>query len=154
MKRIAKPFSIDVRQCTFMCAQRAAHRLVQIYDHAFQRVGLTSVQFGLLAYLYQTKSKGPGGASLSAIAEFAWLHGRALHRELRGLKALGLVAYTVDPADRRVRVVLITDKGCAKLRKAVPFWHHAQGRVREALGAEVAAELNDMLDLTLTKLET
>jgi DNA-binding MarR family transcriptional regulator len=154
MKRIVLPVNIGVRRCTFMRAQRAAHRLIQVYDRALEPVGLTNAQFALLAYLYRSKGEGLDGASLSALAEFSGLHRRALHRELRPLKASGLVAYAINPDDRRSRAVSITDKGCIKLNEARPFWRRAQTQLRETLGAEAALELDRLLDRALVKLKT
>ena len=75
-----------------------------------------------------------------------------LNRNLKPLEAKALVGNAADPADRRVRTVLITEKGQAKLQKAVPFWRRAQAQVEEALGAEAALALNGLLDLSSAKL--
>jgi DNA-binding MarR family transcriptional regulator len=58
----------------------------------------------------------------------------------------------VDGSDRRIRAVIITPKGLAKLRKAIPLWRRAQKRLEAALGAEATRALNDLLDLASTKL--
>jgi DNA-binding MarR family transcriptional regulator len=65
-----------------------------------------------------------------------------------------LITNAADQTDRRIRAVLITRKGRAKLRSAITFWHRAQGRVQDALGADVTATLNGLLDLTSDKLKT
>jgi DNA-binding MarR family transcriptional regulator len=152
MKRRASPLDTDIHRCTFMCAQRASHRLMQIYDRALEPVGLTNAQYSFLAYLYRLKGRGIECSPESALAERVGLQRRALHRELQPLKTSGLVAEAAG--DRRVRAVLITDKGCAKLRKARSFWRRAQSQVKQALGVEATLALNGLLDLTLAKLET
>jgi DNA-binding MarR family transcriptional regulator len=137
-----------------MCAQRASHYLMQIYDRALEPVGLTNAQYSFLAYLYRLKREGINCAPESALAERVGLYRRAMHRELEPLKALGLVAQATFPGDRRVRAVLITDKGCATVRKARLFWRRAQSQVQQALGVEATLALNRLLDLTLAKLKT
>jgi len=76
-----------------------------------------------------------------------------LNRDLKPLRAQGLVADAIDASDRRVRALTITGKGRARLRKAVPFWRAAQKRLEAALGADVARRLNEALDRAVARLQ-
>jgi DNA-binding MarR family transcriptional regulator len=134
--------------CTCLRARRAARRLTQIYDGALAPVELTVNQFGLLAHL-----DGAGGLSIGALADAIGKHPSTVNRDLKPLRAQKLVADASDPVDRRVRAVAITAEGRARLRKALPLWRRAQARVRDALGAEVMRELNQLLDLTAARLK-
>jgi DNA-binding MarR family transcriptional regulator len=133
--------------CTCLRARRTTRQLTQIYDQALEPVGLTVNQFGLLANL-----DGRGRVSIGALAELAGKHPSTLNRDLKPLKAQHLVTDVADPADRRVRAILITRKGATKLRKALPFWRRAQSQVEATLGAELARALNGLLELASVKL--
>jgi DNA-binding MarR family transcriptional regulator len=82
------------------------------------------------------------------------MHPTTLNRDLKPLRAQGLVADAADASDRRARALVITGKGRARLRKAIPFWRHAQARLEGALGAELARALTDVLDSASTKLQS
>jgi len=80
------------------------------------------------------------------------MHPSTLSRDLKPLRNQGLVAEDLDPGDLRVRCVLITKKGQAKLRNAIPAWRRAQAHVQDVLGHEVMLSLNALLDVTSAKL--
>ena len=147
---------IDVRevaQCTCLRLRRITRRITQIYDGALEPAGLTVNQFGMLARLY--------GASLrseilpiGALADRLGMDPTTLNRSLKPLEKEGFIADTSDPADKRVRAVLITDTGVEKLRRAVPLWREAQARIDAALGIDTSVALNGLLELSYAKMST
>lgn len=146
---------LDIREisgCTCLHARRATRRLTQIYDRALKPVGLTANQFGLLTNLYGDTLAGGHGLSIGALAEQLGMDPTTLNRNLKPLTAQELVASGLGPEDRRVRVVVITNKGLARLRKAMAYWRRAQTQTRQALGAEAMLALNSLLDLASAKL--
>jgi DNA-binding MarR family transcriptional regulator len=146
---------IDLREvsgCTCLRARRVARQLTGAYDEALKPVGLTVNQFGVLAKLYGATRGGPTGLPIGALADRVGMHPTTLNRDLKPLKAQNLIADAVEGSDRRIRAVIITPKGLAKLRKAIPLWRRAQKRLEAALGAEATRALNDLLDLASTKL--
>jgi len=146
---------IDIREisgCTCLRARRASRHLTQIYDRALKPVGLTVNQFGLLANLHGVSLAGRRSLSIGALAERLGLDPTTLNRNLKPLATQRLIADEADPEDKRVRAVRITDKGVARLRKAVPLWRGVQAQVREALGADATLALNDSLGLAAAKL--
>ncbi len=138
--------------CTCLRMRRAARRVTQLYDHALEPAGLTVNQFGLLAYLQGANLTRAGGLSIGAIAEFLGMDPTTLNRNLKPLVAKGLVWNAADPADGRVRIVRIAVKGQRALRKAVPLWREAQAQVERIIGRPTTAALNDLLDVSATKL--
>ncbi len=141
----------EIAQCTCLRLRRTTRRVTQIYDRLLEPAGMTVNQFGLLARLY--------GASLrretlpiSVLAERLGMDPTTLNRSLKPLEAEGLVTNADDPADRRVRAVLITEQGIAKLREAVPLWRKAQGQIDEALGLATTVALNGLLELSYANL--
>ncbi len=146
---------IDIREvsgCTCLRARSATRQLTQVCDRALEPAGLTINQFGLLAKLHGATRAGRKSLSIGALAGLLGMHPTTLNRDLKPLKAQDLVADAADPADRRIRAVLITRKGRAKLGKAVPLWRRAQRRVEEALGVESTRALNALLELASAKL--
>jgi DNA-binding MarR family transcriptional regulator len=125
--------------------------VTQLYDHALEPTGLTVNQFGLLAYLCGA-SLARTNASIGTMAEWLGMDPTTLNRNLKPLLVKGLVKNVLDPADGRVRIVAITEKGLRMLREAVPRWRNAQAAVEKAIGSKSIAELNTLLDLSSSKL--
>jgi DNA-binding MarR family transcriptional regulator len=142
----------ELRGSIGLIAHRAARQLTKIYGDSLEPVGLTINRFGLLAYLYGAKLDGRPWLSMRSLAEFTGLHPSALPRALKPLAMRGWIASMADPTDRRKRATSITVKGCAQLRRAVPFWRRAQMQTRQALGIGTTLALNDILDRTSTAL--
>jgi DNA-binding MarR family transcriptional regulator len=152
---MADPIDIrEVSDCTCLRARRIARQLTQAYDRALQPVGLTVNQFGLLAKLYGATQGGRKGLPIGALADRLGMHPTTLNRDLKPLRTQALITDAIDASDRRVRAVIITGKGSAKLCKAVPFWRRAQKRLEARLGPEVTRALNDIIDLVSTKLQS
>jgi DNA-binding MarR family transcriptional regulator len=151
----AMALEVDVRElsgCTCLRLRRAARRVTQIYDRLLEPAGLTVNQFSLLAQLYGASRSRRDGLPIGALADRLGMDPTTLNRNLKPLEAQALVKDAADPADRRVRSILITTKGLAKLRKAVPFWRRAQAQVEEGLGPQAVLALNGLLDLSAAKL--
>jgi DNA-binding MarR family transcriptional regulator len=138
--------------CTCLRMRRATRRVTQVYDHALEPVGLTVNQFGLLGYLYGASHAPAPASSIGSIAEWLGMDPTTLNRNLKPLLVKGLVKNVLDPADGRVRIVAITEKGLRMLREAVPRWRNAQAAVEKAIGSKSIAELNTLLDLSSSKL--
>jgi DNA-binding MarR family transcriptional regulator len=147
--------AIDIREisgCTCLRLRRLTRQLTQAYDQALQAAGLTVNQFGLLATLYGLTGGGRTSLSIGALADRLGMHPTTLNRDLKPLLREGLIADVAEAGDRRVRALVITRAGRAKLRQALPYWRHAQRGLEQALGAEAARDLNHYLDLAAGKL--
>jgi DNA-binding MarR family transcriptional regulator len=64
-----------------------------------------------------------------------------LTANLKPLERRGLVEVAPDPADRRGRLLVLTDGGRGLLAEAMPLWRSAQ----ESLGASIASGGRDVL---------
>lgn len=137
----------EVMECTCLRMRRTTRVVTQIYDHALAASGLTVNQFGLLANLYGVDLVRSGGLPIGALSERLGTDPTTLNRTLKPLGGKGLVKDLTSPADGRVRIVRITEKGRREFLKALPSWRHAQERVAGALGTKTASALNDLLDL-------
>ena len=141
----------QVLGCTCLRLRRTTRRVTQLYDRLLDPVGITAGQFGLLANLAGLRMTGTDALPMRALAKRMGLDPTTLNRNLKPLAARGLLAVGADPADKRVRVVRITDAGRAKLREALPSWQCAQARLDEALTVEARLALNGLLDLTFVR---
>jgi DNA-binding MarR family transcriptional regulator len=76
-----------------------------------------------LHVVHMVKEHGP--LRLTALAEAAMLDASTVSRHVQHLEAVGQLARTTDPADRRATLIEVTDSGEALLREALA----ARGRL-------------------------
>src|SRR5215470_4484942 len=110
-------------RCLCLHVQRAARMVARRFDEALRPLGLTHGQFSLLTSLNR-----PQPARMGGVATLLAMDRTTLTAALKPLERRGLVAVSVDPEDRRSRVLTLTRAGHALLTKAVPIWKrtHAQ----------------------------
>jgi DNA-binding MarR family transcriptional regulator len=58
----------------------------------------------------------------------------------------GLITVAVSEADRRVRIVSITDEGLKRVALGRPGWDRAQAKFQSCFDAERAAAMRQMMD--------
>lgn len=117
--------------CLCLHTQRAARALARRFDEALRPVGLTSGQFSLLMSLNR-----PSPPKAGAVAELLAMDPTTLTANLKPLIRRGLVVSTVNPDDRRSRLLSLTDEGRARLAAAVPIWERAHAAVEAGLGEQ------------------
>lgn len=110
--------------CLCFAAQRAARALARRFDEALRPAGLTSGQFSLLMSLNQPKSP-----SVGSIARLLGMDRTTLTANLKPLERQGLVETTVDPDDRRGRLLVLKAAGRTRLNAALPIWHSTHAEV-------------------------
>ena len=121
------PFETTVHvrdHCLCLAAQRAARTLARRFDEALRPAGLTSGQFSLLMSLNQ-----PRPPSIGAVAGLLAMDRTTLTANLKPLERRELVTTTVDPDDRRGRLVSLTKAGRTVLRAALPIWRRVHGEI-------------------------
>lgn len=134
--------NITSLRCSATAMRKASRRLTQFYDDALAPSCLRSTQFSILAELYQ---RAPASPTLGELAEILVLDRSTLGHNLRPLQRDGLLALVEDKHDARHRVILLSQKGKAKFRKAYPLWKAAQDRFAAIFGPSKAAELGEVL---------
>lgn len=115
--------------CLCLHAQRAARALARRFDDALKPAGITSGQFSLLMSLNR-----PQPANLGSVAALLAMDRTTLTANLKPLERRRLVKASPDPADRRARLLRLTDGGRAALKLAVPIWR----RLHRTIEAELA----------------
>jgi DNA-binding MarR family transcriptional regulator len=107
--------------CVCLGVRRAARQVARRYDDAFRPLGITSGQFAILSALLRDEA-----VPLGALADVLGMDRTTLNRNLKPLEDEKLIATTATKEDRRVRGLILTDKGRTLLDHAIPIWRTAQ----------------------------
>jgi DNA-binding MarR family transcriptional regulator len=134
--------------CLCDALRQATRAVSRLYDEELREVGLRTTQYALLAWL-----RTAGEARQKEIEELTSLDQTTLSRNLRPLMSAGWVA--VQPgADRREKLVRLTQAGAAKLRKARPAWERAQKQMQSRLPKGEWSDLMQRLHKVTRLVET
>jgi DNA-binding MarR family transcriptional regulator len=114
--------------CLCLHVHRAARALARRFDEALRPVGLTHGQFSLLLSL--NRPEPPGMANVAALLA---MDRTTLTAALKPLERRGLVHVTIDPHDRRRRLLRLTPPGRRLLSRAVPTWQRAHAGIVDLL---------------------
>jgi len=129
--------TVHVRDtCLCLHLQRAARAVARRFDTALRPLGVTNGQFSLMMSLNR-----PEPPTMGAVATLLAMDRTTLTAALKPLERRGLVAITVDPADKRNRLLQLTPAGRALLAKALPIWKRTHATLDGELGWPSAARL-------------
>jgi DNA-binding MarR family transcriptional regulator len=117
--------------CLCLHVQSAARALARRFDEALRPFGLTNGQFSLLMSLNR-----PEPPPMGPVASLLAMDRTTLTAALKPLERRGLVAVRRDPADRRSRILSLTDKGHELLFRAVPMWETTHREVEQSVGGD------------------
>jgi DNA-binding MarR family transcriptional regulator len=130
-KKAAVPYetTILVRDCCLcLHVQRAARALARRFDDAMRPLDLTNGQFSLMMALNRPKPP-----AMTEVAALLVVDRTTLTAALKPLERRGLLRVTIDPADRRSRLMTLTQKGRRLLARAVPVWERTHRKVEGLL---------------------
>ena len=116
-------------RCNCTALRKATRRISQLYDTALAPSGLKTTQRAILAQLGRSEP-----ASVGQLAEALVMDAGALAHTLKPLERDRLIAVTVDPDDRRSRMITLTRQGRAKLAESDALWAKAQTGFEAAFG--------------------
>src|ERR1700709_648843 len=114
--------------CLCLHTQRAARALARRFDEALRPVGLTNGQFPLLMSLNR-----PEPPSMAPVAALLAMDRTTLTAALKPLQRRGLVDVTADPADKRGRLLRLTEEGHRLLPDAVRIWEATHRQIEQSL---------------------
>ena len=121
--------------CLCLHVQRAARALARRFDEVFRPLELTNQQFSLLMSLNR-----PAPPGMAAVASVLAMDRTTLTAALKPLERRGLVKVTVDPDDKRGRLLTLTSAGRRLLARAMPIWARTHAEIEARLtdgGAEL-----------------
>ncbi|WP_420403946.1 MarR family winged helix-turn-helix transcriptional regulator [Nisaea sp.] len=104
-------------RCLCLHIQRAARTIGRRFDEVLRPFGLTNGQFSLLMALNR-----PAAPRMKDVAPFLAMDRTTLTANLKPLERRGLLEISVDPADKRGRLLRLTPAGHEILKAAVPVW--------------------------------
>jgi DNA-binding MarR family transcriptional regulator len=121
--------TLEVRDaCLCLHVQRAARALARRFDDALRPIALTNGQFSLMMSLNR-----PEPPDMAAVASLLGMDRTTLTAALKPLQRRRLLSITVNPADRRSRIMTLTAKGRRLLARAVPVWRRTHLAVESLL---------------------
>ncbi|HEY0288843.1 MAG TPA: MarR family winged helix-turn-helix transcriptional regulator [Pseudomonas sp.] len=126
--------------CHATYLRKATRRITLLYDAALAPSGLRSTQRSILMQI--ARSQAPGMSELAALLV---IDRSALAQNLKPLEREGLLTVTVDPLDKRSRLVTLTQAGMNKLLESQPLWEQAQASFENGYGVEQSQQLREFL---------
>jgi len=126
--------------CNCTSIRQAARHLSRFYDAALAGIGLRGTQYAILRHLAR---KGP--QSVVELANSVVMDRSTMGHNLRPLERAGLVSLGTDAADRRARVVTLTESGRRRVAEGEEAWARAQKTFETRFGRERACELRRMM---------
>ena len=130
--------------CLCAALRQASRAVTRFYDHELRESGLRTTQHAVLRLLGRV-----GEVRKGDLGDMASLDETTLTRSLRPLEANGWITLRAG-ADRREKLVAITEAGKKKLEQARPAWTRAQKRMQRIMPGETRDSLFTEL-LTVTK---
>jgi DNA-binding MarR family transcriptional regulator len=128
-------------RCLCFAAQRTARALGRRYDAALRQVDLSNWQFTLLMMLVREEVPTIGTLSQALVMDRT-----TVTANLKPLLRRGLLNIHADLEDRRVRRVVISEKGRGLLADALPLWEKVQADCDRLLGDNRRNELRTALE--------
>jgi DNA-binding MarR family transcriptional regulator len=137
--------TINAGRCNCTDLRKATRRTSQLYDTALAPSGLKTTQRAILAQLGRSEP-----VTVGQLAEALVMDAGALAHTLKPLERERLVAVTVDPSDRRNRLINLTRRGRARLAESDALWAKAQRGFEAAFGRVESEALRQALQLLVS----
>jgi len=134
--------------CACFATRKAARAITRFYSQFINDSELGASQHSLLLIIYLA-----GEISISAMADIAVMDRTTLTRNLKPLVKKGLI--TIEQGeDRRERIVRITRKGTALLKKTMDRWECAQIELEKRLGSKKFDQFISILGDVMKQVKT
>ena len=115
-------------ECACFDLRRATRAVSRMYDDFLRDEGLNVTQFSLLRLIYVEKE-----LSISTLGRYMVMDRTSITRALAPLERDGLI-HSRSGADKRIRIVSVTNKGRKLVDDAEPKWRQAQEALIETIG--------------------
>jgi DNA-binding MarR family transcriptional regulator len=118
------------------------HRSMHNFIHYAKSHGHSMSQIGALFAIHRQ-----GTCAVNDIGEYLGISPPAASQMLNRLVEQGLIQRTEDPEDRRLKRLVLTDKGQETVQQSIRARQHWLQRLAESLTMEEQAEVSAALDL-------
>ena len=117
-------------ECVCFDLRRATRAISRMYDDFLRDAGLNITQFALLRLIRTEKE-----LSISTLGRYMVMDRTSITRALAPLERDGLI-HSRPGADKRIRIVSVTNKGRKLVEDAEPKWREAQEALIETIGED------------------
>jgi DNA-binding MarR family transcriptional regulator len=132
--------AVKPQGCTNLKLRQLMRRVAQHYDAEVGKTGLKGTQYSLLSYVAKFGPIRPAD-----LAREMKIDASTLSRNLRPLIDAGWLAMGPG-ADRRSRLVSVTDEGREKRQEAQRRWRVAQEAINDIVGTRRVVQLHALMD--------
>jgi DNA-binding MarR family transcriptional regulator len=132
-------------RCSCTSLRKASRRISQLYDAALAPSGLKTTQRAILSEIGRSEP-----ATVGQLAEALVMDGGALAHTLKPLERDGFVVVSIDPKDRRNRLISLTPAGKAKLAQSDKHWERAQRSFEAAFGSTESESLREAMRILVS----
>jgi DNA-binding MarR family transcriptional regulator len=129
-------------RCNCTALRKATRRVSQLYDEVMAPSGLKATQ---RAILVEIRRSAP--TTVGALANKLVMDPGALAHTLKPLDRDGFISISVDPNDRRNRLIGLTRKGEAKLVESDVLWARAQAGFESVFGKVESIAVREALQI-------
>ena len=119
-----------IAQCACFDLRKATRTVSRMYDDFLRDEGLNITQFSLLRLLRTEKE-----LSISTLGRYMVMDRTSITRALVPLERDGLID-SRPGADKRIRIVSVTNNGRKLVEEAEPKWRQAQEALIETIGED------------------
>ncbi|NPV08675.1 MAG: MarR family transcriptional regulator [Anaerolineae bacterium] len=133
--------------------RRAAHLYETIASQDLRDSDMSGPRFGLLIRLYAEEKRSPGhGISPTHLSQCQRVSKNTISSMLRGLEEQGLIERTLDPDDRRVFRIRLSDAGRELVRTVSPQHFERMNQLASGLTEAEREQLASLLDKLIRSL--
>jgi DNA-binding MarR family transcriptional regulator len=126
--------------CNCSALRQASRHVTRMYDEALSPVGLGINQYAILSRLSRL-----GPIAQNELARRLVMDRSTLGHLLRPLLQRRLIDASIDPGDRRRKLLSLTHEGQQRFAAAAPRWAQAQRAFEQAFGDDRSDELRTTL---------
>jgi DNA-binding MarR family transcriptional regulator len=117
-------------ECACFDLRRATRAVSRMYDDFLRDAGLNITQFSLLHLICVEKD-----LSISTLGRYMVMDRTSITRALAPLERDRLI-YSRIGADKRIRIISVTNKGRKLVESAEPKWRQAQEALMDTIGED------------------
>ena len=126
----AKTHNELLTECACFDLRRATRAVSRMYDDFLRDAGLNITQFSLLRLICVEKE-----LSISTLGRYMVMDRTSITRALAPLERDTLI-YSRTGADKRIRIISVTNKGRKLIESAEPKWRQAQEALINTIGED------------------
>ena len=127
------------------------HQLVFIIDHQSDDVLRRELGLGFSQFKILMAAKHSVGLKQNDIARHLGQTEASVSRQIKLMKADGLLSVQVDPENRRARSIVLTDRGADLGKRCAEVLEHTHASVFGSLGFAEQKLMRELLERLITK---